>query len=224
MKKISLILISILTILFVANMVILDINWLKSKRSENLSSGGITKPSTSDITPVPLAIPISENCTADCNDLIDQKISQAIATISGKETVKETKVVEKTTTTSTSQPQVIYVPLGGGGSTTNKEWTDVGNAEVYFNIGDYSNVDRIYFEGFINVKHGNGKAFARLYDVTHGIGVQGSDIYTDSESFSLVESGSLSFWQGKNLYRIQIKSLNGYEASIDSGRIKVILK
>jgi len=224
MKKISLILISILTILFVANMVVLDINWLKLKRSENLSSGGITKPSTSDITPVPLAIPISENCTADCNDFIDQKISQAIATISGKETVKETKVVEKTTTTSTSQPQVIYIPLGGGGSTTNKEWTDVGNAEVYFNIGDYSNVDRIYFEGFINVKHGNGKAFARLYDVTHGIGVQGSDIYTDSESFSLVESGSLSFWQGKNLYRIQIKSLNGYEASIDSGRIKVILK
>lgn len=223
MKKISLILISILTILFVANLVVLDINWFKSKRIENLSSGEMIKPSTSDITPTLLDTPVSGTCSSDCSDLIDQKISQAIATISGKETIKETKVVEKTTT-STSQPQVIYIPLGGGGSTTSKEWADVGNAEVYFEIGDYPNVDRIYFEGFINVKHGNGKAFARLYDVTHGIGVQGSDIYTDSESFTLVESGSLSFWQGKNLYRIQIKSLNGYEASIDSGRIKIILK
>ncbi len=223
MKKISLILISILTILFVANLVVLDINWFKSKRIENLSSGEMIKPSTSDITPTLLDTPVSGICSPDCSDLIDQKISQAIATISGKETIKETKVVEKTTT-GTSQPQVIYIPLGGGGSTTSKEWADVGNAEVYFEIGDYPNVDRIYFEGFINVKHGNGRAFARLYDVTHGIGVQGSDIYTDSESFTLVESGSLSFWQGKNLYRIQIKSLNGYEASIDSGRIKIILK
>jgi len=223
MKKISLILISILAILFIANLVILDVNWFKSKRIENLSSGKIIKPSTSDITPTPLTSPAPGACTSDCSDLIDQKISQAIATISGKETIKETKVVEKTTT-GTSQPQVIYIPLGGGGSTTSKEWADVGNAEVYFEIGDYPNVDRIYFEGFINVKHGNGRAFARLYDVTHGIGVQGSDIYTDSESFTLVESGSLSFWQGKNLYRIQIKSLNGYEASIDSGRIKIILK
>jgi len=224
MRKIILILISLLAILFIANLVILDINFIKSKKIENLSSGQISEPSTSNITPTPLAIPTPGACASDCSDLIDQKISQAIATISGKETIKETKVVEKTTTTSTSQSQVIYIPLGGGGSTTSKEWADVGNAEVYFNISDYSNVDQIYFEAFINVKHGNGKTFARLYDVTHGIGVQGSDIYTDSESFTLVESGSLNFWQGKNLYRIQIKSLNGYEASVDSGRIRIILK
>ncbi|MCJ7804432.1 hypothetical protein MUP35_01730, partial [Patescibacteria group bacterium] len=123
-----------------------------------------------------------------------------------------------------SQPQVIYIPLGGGGATINRDWVDVGNAEVYLDVNDYPNLDKAYFEGFIKVKNGNGKAFARLYDVTHSIGVQGSDIESASENFTLVESGSLNFWQGKNLYRIQIKSLNGYEASIDSGRIKLILK
>ena len=119
---------------------------------------------------------------------------------------------------------MIYIPLGGSGSTASTSWADVGNAEVYFNIDDYQNVDRIYFEGFIRVKNGNGKAFARLYDVTHSIGVQGSDIETNNENFTMVESGTLSFWRGKNLYRIQVKSLNGYDAYIDSGRIKIILK
>lgn len=60
--------------------------------------------------------------------------------------------------------------------------------------------------------------------MTHGIGVQGSNIEATSEAFIRVLSDPLAFWHGKNLYRIQIKSLNGYETSIDSGRIKIVLK
>jgi len=219
MKRILLISVSVLSILLLANLLALDINWLKTKRVGNTGENQLL---SAQVTPTPLVIPLSGSCPTDCQDFIDQKVSEAMATISGQETIKETKIIEKIPTI--SQPQVIYIPLGGGGSTTSKEWTDVGNAEVYFDIGDYPNIDRVYFEGFIKVQHGNGRAFARLYDVTHSIGVQGSDIYTGSESYSLVESGSLNFWQGKNLYRIQIKSLNGYEASVDSGRIKILLK
>jgi len=218
MKKILLISVSVLSILVLANLVALDINWLRTKRVENVDENQLP---SSHVTPTPLITPTLTDCTG-CEDLINQKVSEAMATISGQETIRETTIIEKTPTS--SQPQVIYIPLGGGGSTASKEWTDVGNAEVYFDIGDYPNIDRAYFEGFIKVQHGNGKVFTRLYDVTHSIGVQGSDIYTGSESYSLVESGSLNFWQGKNLYRIQIKSLNGYEASVDSGRIKIILK
>lgn len=162
----------------------------------------------------------AEVCGTTCQQLIDEKLTQAIATLSAK----ETKPAEKTTTQETTQPQVLYIPLGGGGSTVSRDWADIGNAEVYLDIKDYPNLEKAYFEGFIKVKHGNGEVFARLYDVTHSIGVQGSDIDSASENFTLVESGTLNFWQGKNLYRVQVKSLNGYEASIDSGRIKLILK
>lgn len=205
--------------LAVANLIALDVAWLRAQRNQ----GEIPLPSQSTPTPTATMTSETDTCGPVCQETIDQKVSEALATISGKETVKETTVVQKTTE-AVSQPTVIYIPLGGGGSTISRDWADVGNAEVYLDISDYPNLDRAYFEGFIRIKHGNGRAFARLYDVTHDIGVQGGEVYTDNESFTLVESGSLSFWQGKNLYRVQVKSLNGYEAFYDSGRIKLILK
>ncbi|MBU3957176.1 hypothetical protein KKI19_02820 [Patescibacteria group bacterium] len=222
-EKILPILIFVFLGLAVANLIALDISWLQARRYQ----GEISFPSQPAPSPIstPTATITSETdtCGPVCQETINQKVAEAIASIPETETVKETTVVQKTTET-VSQPTVIYIPLGGGGSTTSLDWADVGNAEVYLDISDYPNLDRAYFEGFIRVKHGNGRAFARLYDVTHSIGVQGGEIYTNNESFTLVESGSLSFWQGKNLYRVQVKSLNGYEAFYDSGRIKLILK
>lgn len=229
--------------LLVGNLIVLDIFWLKSQKRADLptfSASLLEIPSNrSDRTTLMPTPPVSsvdevlsketpaaDNCGSICEQTINQKVAEAMATISAGKTLtvaKETTVVKEVAGKST-QPQVIYIPLGGGGSTTSQSWADVGNAEVYVNIDDYTNVDRIYFEGFIKVKHGNGKVFARLYDVTHGIGVQGGEISAGSEDYSLVESGSLSLWSGKNLYRVQIKSLNGYEAFYDSGRIKIIFR
>jgi hypothetical protein len=209
-----------IAIMIVANLVALDIVWLRQQKEK---TGQRTEGSSQLMpTPIPSASTqeSSDSCGTVCQQTIEEKISQAVATLSGK----ETKIVEKTTTTKTSQPQVIYIPLGGGGSTVTTDWADVGNAEVYFDLNDYPNFSEARFEGFIKVKNGNGKAFARLYDVTHSIGVQGSNIETTSENFTMVGSDPLAFWRGKNLYRVQIKSLNGYEASIDSGRIKIVLK
>lgn len=223
MRKILPILILVIAGLVLVNLAALDIIWLKNQRQEKLTPGKTAPLPSPPTLSTPTASPVADICGPICQETIAQKISEAMATISGKETVKETTVV-KETTQQVSQPQIIYVPLGGGGSTTNQNWADIANAEVWLNIGDYTNVDKIYFEGFIKVKHGVGKAYARLYDVTHGIGVQGSEIETTSENYTLVESGSLSLWQGKNLYRVQIKSLTGYEAYFDSGRIRIIIK
>jgi len=218
-EKILPILIFVFLGLAVANLIALDISWFRARRYQ----GETLFPSQPTPTPTTTITSEEDTCGPICQETIDQKVAEAIATISGQETVRETTVVQQTTET-VSQPTVIYIPLGGGGSTTSRDWADVGNAEIWLDINDYSNLDRAYFEGFVRVKHGNGRAFARLYDVTHTIGVQGGEIYTDNESFTLVESGSLTFWQGKNLYRVQVKSLNGYEAFYDSGRIKLILK
>lgn len=211
-EKLLPVLITVIAILAFGNLVVLDIKLLKQSK-ESITT---PLPSVSSAT-------TSDSCGTICQQMIDEKISQAVSTISGKETIKETKVVEKTAG-KTSQPGVIYIPLGGGGSTTSRDWADVGNAAVYFDLKDYPNFSEARFEGFIKVLNGNGKVYARLYDATHGIGVQGSDIEASGENFALVSSDKLNFWQGKNLYRIQIKSLNGYEAAVDSGRIKLILK
>lgn len=210
------ILILVIAGLALVNLVVLDIAWLKSQRQEEILS-------PKELTSLPSPTSAADICGLVCQETIAQKISEAIATISGKETVKETTIV-KETTQQVSQSQIIYIPLGGGGSTTSQDWADVANAEVWLDVADYTNIDKIYFEGFIKVKHGNGKVYARLYDVTHSIAVQGSEIETTSENYTLVESGSLNLWRGKNLYRVQIKSLTGYEAFFDSGRIKIIIK
>ncbi len=217
-------LISIIVFVFLlsANLVFLDWRWLKQTKGEL----PIKKENNSELAPTPILISptpanTSDSCGSVCQQVIEEKISQAVATLSAKENKTPEKITPSKVTT---QPQTIYIPLGGGGSTANTTWTDVGNAEVYFDLNDYPNLVEARFEGFIRVKNGNGKAFARLYDVTHSIGVQGSDIESDSENFTLVISSPLSFWQGKNLYRIQLKSLNGYDAYLDSGRIKLILK
>ncbi len=211
----------ILAILAFGNLVFLDIGYLNQQQKLlSTETESISQTAPVSLSSSPSSSIVSGSCEDTCQQLIDEKISQAIATLSGKETAKETK----TTTQKVNQPQVLYIPLGGGGATTSRDWADVGSAEVYLDVNDYPNLDKAYFEGFIRIKYGNGKAFARLYDATHSIGVQGGEIETANENYTLVESGSLNFWQGKNLYRVQIKSLNGYEASIDSGRIKLILK
>jgi len=224
MRKVLPIIFFVIIGLALMNLIVLDVLWLRNARQKRISSP--PEPPAFLPTPIPTTVVSSRSdfCGPVCQATIDQKIAAAVATLSGRQTVQETTTVVKETSQTVSQPQVIYIPLGGGGSTTATDWADVGNAEVYLNIGDYANVDKVYFEGFIKVKHGNGKAYARLYDVTHGIGVQGGEISTSSEDYTLVESGSLSLWQGKNLYRVQIKSLNGYEAFFDSGRIKIIIK
>lgn len=228
--KILPILVIVTAVLALINLATLDIVWLRALRQEEAIIGGepISLPLFASPTPAvsTLETPasaVTDACGPVCQQTIAERVAEAMATVSGETAVQE-KTVVKETTSGAFQPQVIYVPLGGGGSTTNRDWADVGNAEVYLNIDDYTHVDKVYFEGFIKVKHGNGKTFARLYDVTHSIGVQGGEIATTSESYTLVESGSLSLWRGKNLYRVQIKSLNGYEASFDTGRIKIIIK
>ena len=224
-ERLFLIIVIVLFVLILSNLVVLDMISLRQKRNDQSLNSALNNQTA--VLPTPsMALPsettASGQCDLNCQQLIDQKISQAIATISGKETIKETKTIGKTTTS--SQPQVIYIPLGGSGSTSSRDWANIGNAEVYFDLNDYPSLVEARFEGFISVKNGNGKTFARLYDATHSIGVQGSDIESTSENFTMVISDVLSLWRGKNLYRVQIKSLNGYEANFDSGRIKLTLK
>lgn len=69
---------------------------------------------------------------------------------------------------------------------------------------------------------GSGRAYVRLYDSTNGIGVQGSEVSTQVGMDTVVESGLVSFWQGKNLIRVQVKSLTTESAVYNSGRLRIV--
>lgn len=160
---------------------------------------------------------VSDLCGEDCKKHIEKTVASAIATISASP-----KTIIKTVSPPAAK-QTVYIPLGGPVSTTSTQWVDVPGIEVYIDkTNDYSSDAYFTWEASLKVKDSNGQAFARLQDVTHGITVNGSEISTtNNASAQTAYSGSLSLWAGKNLYRLQLKSLNSYEVTLLSGRIKV---
>lgn len=167
-------------------------------------------------TQTPTATPTIDTCGKECQKIIEERVAQAIATLSAQKT---TTIVQQT-----SGPKTSFIPLGGTSTTTNTDWTDVKTGEVWIDIADYGEEPSVTWETFLKVAHGNGKAFARLFDVTNGIAVVGSEVSATSADFTQVSSGNLAFWRGRNLYRVQIKSLNSFVVSFDSGRLKIVSK
>lgn len=163
--------------------------------------------------------PASEvSCSEECQKEIEDKINQAISTISATKTT-----APKSTVVSKSESKTAYVPLSGPITSTSTEWVDVIGTDVYIDLlNDYGKNTYVSWEAFLKVANGNGQAFARLYDATHGIGVDGSEIsLTNVGTSTQVSSGKLNLWAGRNLYRVQIKSLNSFEVTFGSGRIKI---
>ena len=164
-------------------------------------------------------IPKIDSCGTTCKSEIQRAVSEAMATLSGKP-----QTTTKITTPVPTGKKTSYISLSGPITTTSTAWVDASGVEVYVDLtNDYSKDATVFWEATLSVANGNGQAFARLFDVTHGIAVNGSEIsLTNNATPTLVSSGNLSFWSGKNLYRVQLKSLNSFVVTFASGRIKIV--
>lgn len=164
------------------------------------------------------------SCPSGCGDLVDKKISNAliltptIVLITATPTVKVTaqNPVKKVRSTQ-------YIPVLGNGSTLENKWVNLPGTEFYFSTDDYPNLVEAYFEANMRLMNGNGLGYLRLFDVTAGIEVWGSEISTSSQSFTLIASGKITIRPGNHLYRVQAKSLTADTTIFNSGRMKVIL-
>jgi hypothetical protein len=158
-------------------------------------------------------------CTTLCQNEIDSIVANAIASHAG-----QTKTGVTTKTPTTTGPRTAYIPLGPLATTTSTDWVSIPDSVVYVDaLNDYGKDPYITWEVSLKVAHGNGKAFARIYDETHKIAVDGSELSTTGNSdFSYVSSDKLRFWNGRNLYKVQIKSLNSYEVTLSGPKIKVV--
>lgn len=157
---------------------------------------------------------VSEGCGDLCKEEIRRQVSEATATLSA------TKVV---TTTIASSPKTDYISMGTTYTTTSTGWVTIEDTATYVDLlNDYGKNAKVSWETSLKVAHGNGQAFARLWDDTNKIGVDFSELSTTNNSdYKVVSSGNLSFWRGRNLYKVQIKSLNSFEVTYSGGKIKV---
>lgn len=164
-----------------------------------------------------------DKCGEDCKLEIDKKISESVSTISGgtKEIVKTVTITPAPTK---AKSQTAYIPIVGPITTTSSDWYDAPGTEFYLDYNtDYGKTAYADWQVFLKVADGNGTAYARLYDITNKIGVDGSEVSVSNKGdLTQVISGKLNFWSGNNQYRVQIKSLNKFEVTFGSGRVKII--
>lgn len=188
--------------------------------SQPASSQNIKSELPSDALGQQLDTQTTLSCSQYCKQEIQGIVDQAIATLSS--TTKET-VVEKQTVVTQVSGGSDFIPMGSTFSTTSTDWVDVPDSVVFFDlINDYGEDATVSWEASLKVAHANGKAFARLYDGTHNIAVDYSEITSENNSeFERVTTGNLPFWRGHNLYKVQIKSLNSFEVTYSGGKIKV---
>jgi hypothetical protein len=171
---------------------------------------------------------IIDVCGTDCQNQIDLKLkaynsrivnleeSQGITPAPTAKPSYQAKPVSKAKIRT-----VQYVTIPGTGSTTANVWQDISGTDFYFDTGDYPGLVEIYFEASMKLFNGNGMAYVRLFDVNHGIGVQGSEVSTNSQIEAITVSGKVSFWAGRNLIRVQAKSLTADTTIYSYGRLKV---
>lgn len=169
-----------------------------------------------------------DKCGEECKAEIQRLISNSQITNTQIPTIIPTAVPAKTVTvvvpTKTKVRTVSYVTIPGNGSTALTDWTTLTGTDFYFDTADYPGLTQVTFEANMKLFNGSGRAYLRLLDVTHGIGVQGSDINTNSNSDVIIESGRVSFWAGKNLIRVQAKSATVETAVFNSGRLRLVVE
>lgn len=157
-------------------------------------------------------------CDEACQKQIQDEVRKAVATISASPKASG----RSATPLPTRQTQ--FISLDSLYSTRSTSWTDVPGTDVTFDIAkDYSSKSTVSWQAALKVANANGQAFARLFDVTHGMAVSGSEISTvNNADFQTAYSGNLNLWSGSINYRVQIKSLNSFEVSYIGGKIKIV--
>lgn len=161
-----------------------------------------------------------DNCGEVCKEEIKNQVEKAVSNFTPQKT--EIKTVLVTPASQSKALQVSYIPISGPLNTTSTDWYDAPGTDFNLNIADYGKSAYTTWDVSLKVAHGNGTAYARLFDVTHGIAVIGSEVsLSNNSTLTQVSSGRLNFWSGNNLYRVQIKSLNSFEVTFGSGRVKI---
>lgn len=173
---------------------------------------------------------ITDSCDQKCRENINSKLKE----ISDQLEILKTSISSSSISIPTEKPIIktvvkprnkvkttTYVNISGPGSTLSNNWVDLSGTEFYFDTRDFPGLVNVYFESNMKLFNGNGLAFIRLFDSTHGVGVQGSEVQTNSQTDVIVTSGQVSFYAGKNLIKVQAKSLTADTTIFNSGRLKI---
>ncbi|MBI5620105.1 hypothetical protein HY950_04040, partial [Candidatus Gottesmanbacteria bacterium] len=140
------------------NVLFLDIMvFTKSSNRESVSV--ITEPQKDVLT-----------CPDACTAKIDEALSKATPAPAAVE-------ISPTAIPAVPQAAEFYVPLGSG-TTKSSEYEELLGAEAYINTVSYPTIKKVTFEIFLRNPTGNGRLYAKLYNVTDKHDVWFSEVFT----------------------------------------------
>lgn len=174
-----------------------------------------------EITDSSESIPaLSQNtCPEACLAEIEQALAESLATV---ETTSREILYTPLVPTPQSQAKAVYIPLVTSASTVKMDWTDIVPSDFYFDLTDYPGAKSVRFQAYLKALHGAGRVYVHLYDDTNKRAVDYSDLSTQSPNYELLTSSPLAIWRGNNLYRVQLRSINGTEVFLQEARLKVL--
>ncbi len=212
------VLISILTIVVIANLVLLNYTVFRLIPTK-MGTSPIESPFPSSI-PTSLGIP-NDTCGVSCQKAIQIALTSVDAKIATLSTLK-TPTASKPAATSTPAPAVkeFFIPMGSG-STTKSDWEDVAGTDVYIDTANFPNIKQAYFEVSMHIPTKNGTMYARLYNVTDKHPVWSSDVST-IEDTSTFTTAKVTLDPGNNQYRVQMRTTLQYPSLLDNTRIKIL--
>ncbi len=202
-----------LAILVIALLDLFFLNYLVFKNQKtSQESQVIEKDSRVIVEPSPSPIEVVEN-----------QPEPSFAPIPVGGTTETKTIVEKETVVQTAQKE-IFIPVGSG-SIKKKDWTDIPGLEVTIDTTKYSSIESIVFEATIWPEGGNGRAYARLKNISDSNPFIESQISNAGHSGELKTSGNIPFPTGAKKYGVQAKTdIENFEAHVENARIKITLK
>lgn len=124
--------------------------------------------------------------------------------------------------TSTQKPkkQMVNIVTLGGGITQSSDWEELPGTEIVLRGSDFPGTTRVYFEAIMHIPTGNGQMSAKLYNVTDKHDVWFSEVSAVGSQASRFEA-QISIEPEQKVYRVKVKSSLGYQAVLDTARMRI---
>jgi len=151
---------------------------------------------------------VLDRCGADCQEKIDRKVAEALATVSAK---------QNTTTVGGGVFATTYIPIGSTFSTRNLDWTDIPGAQSYIDKSKYPSIQSSAFEVSVTNPNASQEVYVRLYNVTEGTVVSQMTLAGDSK----LVYGYFSLSAGNKLYQVQMKTQLNATATLNLSRVRI---
>lgn len=186
----------------------------------------IAEPTTSPV-PATTVSPVTDDSKqaaleadiAQLSERVGKLELQATASTKGK-----TVVVNNNTTTTVTAPtgtgkiRETFLPMGGG-STDNRDWTNMTGAQIMFDPSKFGKIVSVRFEaaGYTI----GGEVHARLIDVTHNTIYYNTELMFNTNSPTWKRSAKFSIPSSPVTFQVQLLSTSGEMANLQDSRLVI---